>query len=57
MGLRLGLRQRFGDHLFIAERLEVLVNLTRWNVTLDQIPVWTAPTFASTLGVDVGADF
>ena len=57
LGPRVRLRQRLPHGLFIAERLEALFNLTRWRVTLDQIPVWTAPPLAGTLGLDVGAVF
>jgi hypothetical protein len=57
IGVRVGVRERLGHGLFIAERVEGLANLTRWNVTLDQIPVWTAPLFAATLGLNAGTDF
>ena len=56
-GLRLGLRQGLGRRLFLAERVEGLVNVTRWSVTLDALPVWTAPVAAGTLGLDVGVVF
>jgi hypothetical protein len=56
-GVRVGARQRLGEVLFFAERLEGLANLTRWTVTLDQLPVWTAPVLAGTVGFDVGAIF
>lgn len=56
-GIRLGARQRVGSTFFFAERLEGLASLTRWTVTLDQVPVWTAPPLAGTVGVDVGAIF
>ncbi len=56
-GLRLGAEERVGSSLFFAERLEGLVNLTRWTVTLDGIPVWKAPPLAGVVGVDVGAIF
>jgi hypothetical protein len=55
-GLRVGARQILGS-AFIAERLEGVVNLTRWTVTLDGVPVWTAPALAGTLGLDVGVIF
>lgn len=56
-GVRLGARQRLGNVVFFAERLEGLANLTRWTVTLDRMPVWTAPVLAGTVGFDVGAIF
>jgi len=54
LGLRLGGRERLGHGIFIAERAEGLLNLTRWSGTLDHIPVWTAPGVAWTLGIDAG---
>jgi hypothetical protein len=56
-GLRLAVRERIGRSAFLGQRLEGLANLTRWTVTLDQIPVWTAPPVAGTLGIDVGVIF
>jgi hypothetical protein len=56
LGVRVGLRQLAGPVL-IAERVEALANLTRTTVTLDRLPVWTAPAFAATVGLDVGFIF
>jgi hypothetical protein len=56
-GLRFGVRERLGRHVFIGQRIEGLFNLTRWSVTLDQVPVWTAPILSAGLGLDVGAFF
>jgi len=56
-GLRFGVRERIGGAVFLAQRLEGLGNLTQWTVTLDGIPVWSAPIFAGTLGLDVGVIF
>jgi hypothetical protein len=56
-GLRFGVRERLAAQVFLEQRLEGLVNLTRWTVTLDQIPVWTAPPVAASLGLDLGVDF
>jgi hypothetical protein len=56
-GLRFSLIQNLGRYLFLAARVEGLVNLTRWRVTLDQAEVWTAPWLAATLGLDVGVRF
>jgi len=55
-GLRLGARQRFSS-IFFAERLEGLANLARSTVTIDQVPLWRMPTFAGTIGLDVGVIF
>lgn len=57
LGARVRLRQRLGHGVFLAERLDGLFNLTRWRVTLDQIPVWTAPVVAGSLGLELGAVF
>lgn len=56
-GLRVGVMQPLGSRAFVTARAEGLVTLTRWRVTLDQIPVWTSPRFAGTLGLDVGVRF
>jgi len=56
-GLRLGVQQPLGRHFYIAAKAEGLVNLTRWRITLDQNLVWTAPRFATTLGLDIGVRF
>jgi hypothetical protein len=36
---------------------EGLMNVTRWLVTLDNVPVWTAPRFAATVGIDAAVRF
>jgi hypothetical protein len=56
-GLRAGARQRLGSAAYLELRAEGLVNVTRWTVTLDQLPVWMAPRFVETLGLDLGAFF
>lgn len=56
LGLRLRVQQRLG-RAFLAEKLEGLVNLTRSTVTLDELPVWRAPAFSATLGLDAGWSF
>jgi len=56
-GLRFGVRERFGPTVFLAQHVEGLGNVTQWTVTLDEIPVWSAPIFAGTLGLDVGVIF
>jgi hypothetical protein len=56
-GVRLGVREHVARSIFLAQCVEGLVNLTRWTVTLDGVPVWTAPVVAATLGVDVGVIF
>jgi hypothetical protein len=53
-GLRLAVLQHLGRHLYVAARVEGMVNVTRWSVTLDQNLVWSAPRFAATVGLDIG---
>jgi hypothetical protein len=57
VGLRLGARESIGGSAFFAQRLEGVINVTRWTVTLDSIPVWSAPPVAGLLGLDVGVRF
>jgi hypothetical protein len=56
-GLRVGIMQRLGRRAYLAGHAEGLMNVTRWLVTLDSVPVWTAPRFAATVGVDAGVSF
>jgi uncharacterized membrane protein len=53
-GLRLAVTQALGRHAFVAAQVEGLVNVMLWRVTLDQVPVWTSPRFAGSLGINVG---
>jgi hypothetical protein len=57
LGLRFGAREKLGDGAFVAQRLEGLVNVNRWTVRLDALPVWTAPPVAGVLGLDFGLTF
>ena len=56
-GFRAGVIQRLGGRAFLSGHADGLVNLTRWTGRLDQLPVWTAPRFAATLGLDAGVQF
>lgn len=56
-GLRLGLTQQLGRRAYVAAHADALANVTRWTVTLDASPVWTAPRFAATAGLDAGVRF
>jgi hypothetical protein len=56
-GLRVAWMQSLGRHLFVTAKVEGLLNVTRWQVTLDQGLVWSAPRFAATLGLDGGVRF
>jgi hypothetical protein len=55
-GARVGFLQPLG-RAFVGVRADGLVNLVRWTARLDQVPVWTAPRFAATLGLDAGVSF
>jgi hypothetical protein len=54
-GVRIGIVQPLGRHLFLDAHADGLANVTRWTPTLDQIPVWTAPRLAAVVGIDLGA--
>jgi hypothetical protein len=56
-GLRAGATQGLGRRAFLAVHADGLVNVTRWTVRLDQVPVWSAPRFAATVGADLGMRF
>jgi hypothetical protein len=56
-GVRAGFLQPLGSRVFIGVHADGLVNLSRWTARLDQVPVWTAPRFAATLGLDAGIRF
>jgi hypothetical protein len=56
-GLRAGASQRLGRRAFLAVHADGLVNVTRPTVRLDQVPVWTAPRLAATVGADLGVRF
>jgi hypothetical protein len=53
-GARLAIKQDLGRRAFVNARADGLVNLIRWTGSLDQVPVWTAPRFSATIGVDAG---
>jgi len=57
LGLRLDFRQPLGAWGFVAPRASVLGNLNRWTVTLDNLPVWKAPTVGAEVGIDAGVVF
>lgn len=56
-GLRVAASHTFGHRTYIVGRLEGLARLTQGTVTLDSMPVWTSPTFAALLGIDVAFRF
>ena len=53
-GVRAAVTQSIGPGAYLAARAEGLVTLTRWTGTLDDVPVWTAPRLAYTVGLDLG---
>jgi hypothetical protein len=54
VGARAGVMQRLGRRAFLNAHADGLINLTRWTGSLDQVPVWTAPRLAATLGLEAG---
>ena len=56
-GIRLAVTHTLRSRFEIAAHADGLALITRGTVTLDSIPVWTAPRFAVLLGVDVGVRF
>jgi hypothetical protein len=49
--------QPLGRHVYVAPLAEGLLNVMRWTVDLDQLPVWTAPRLAAIVGIDAGMQF
>lgn len=56
-GLRLAFTKSLGQYAFVAAHADGLLRLIQWTVTLDDIPVWTAPRFAAIVGIDAGVRF
>jgi len=56
-GLRLAASHTFGHRTYIIAHVDGLGRLTQGTVTLDSVPVWTTPTFAALLGIDVALRF
>jgi hypothetical protein len=56
-GARIAATLDFGDRYFAAARVDGLVMLTSWTVTLNQSVAWTTPRVGTLIGVDVGARF
>jgi hypothetical protein len=57
MGLRLAVTQPIGRRVYVAVRAEGLLIVTRWQVSLDDTPVWRSSRFTETIGFDVGVRF
>ncbi len=57
VGARIAATLDFGGRYFAAARLDGLVMLSTWTVTLNQTAAWTTPRVGALIGVDVGARF
>lgn len=57
VGARLGASHHLGRRVVASAHVDGLAALTRWQGTLDNLPVWTAPRFAAALGVDAVVRF
>jgi hypothetical protein len=56
-GARIAATLDFGDRYFATARLDGLVMLSSWTVTLNQSAAWTTPRVGALIGIDVGARF
>jgi hypothetical protein len=56
-GLRLAASHTFGHRTYFIAHVDGLGRLTQGTVTLDSMAVWTTPTFAALLGIDVALRF
>jgi len=57
VGGRVGVTQLFGQRAFLSAHADALLNLNRWTESLDDIPIWSAPRFAASIGVAAGVRF
>ena len=57
LGARIAATQGFGDRYFAAARLEGLVMLSPWTVTLADNVAWSTPRFGGLFGLDFGVYF
>jgi len=57
LGGRLVATRDLGRRYFVAARVEALVMLAPWTVTLNQTPAWTTPRVCGVAGLDVGGRF
>jgi len=56
-GARIAATLDFGGRYFAAARLDGLVMLSTWTVTLNRTAAWTTPRVGALIGLDVGARF
>lgn len=57
VGGRLAATHDFGDRYFVGARIEGLVMLRPWTVTLDSTVIWRTPRVGGLLGLDLGLRF
>jgi hypothetical protein len=57
VGARMAFVQPLGPRVFVKAHANALTILTRWTASLDDVPVWTTPRFALSLGIDMGVQF
>jgi hypothetical protein len=55
LGARIAATYDFGDRYFASPRVEPLVMVSRWTVTLNENAVWTTPRVGALIGLDFGA--
>jgi hypothetical protein len=56
-GGRLGAAWDFAGHYFASARVDGLVMLSPWTVTLNAMSAWTTPRVGGVVGLDFGARF
>jgi hypothetical protein len=57
LGGRIAATKDLGHRYFVTARVEALVMLAPWTVTLNQAPVWTTPRVGGLAGLDLGGRF
>jgi len=57
VGARIAATRDFWERYFVSVRVDGLVMLSPWTVTLNDVPAWTTPRVAALIGIDVGATF
>jgi hypothetical protein len=57
LGARIAATHELGERFFVGARLEGLVMLAPWTVTLDDTVTWKTPPVAGLLGLDFGVYF
>ena len=57
LGARVVATLEFGGRYFAAARVDGLVMLSPWTVTLNDTPAWTTPRVGALIGLDLGGRF